>query len=92
MKQQINPNYVAYAKSSGMTVEQRKKTDEDEYPGGKMLGFICFISDQKCEFIKQNRPANTYGQPSDLYNPNQKFWIFNSAEFNKWLLNKFNVN
>lgn len=88
-KQSINPNYLAYAKSTGMTVEQRKAADETEYPGGKMAGFIDFISNQKCEFIRIYRPADTYGHTPGVYSPSQRHWIFNSEEFNIWLHKKF---
>lgn len=86
----INPNYLAYANSRGLSVEDCKKSDEQEYPGGKMTGFILFISEQKAEFDKIHRPENTYDIPG-IYNPNQKFYIRNTEKFHNWLQNKFNT-
>lgn len=41
-----NPRYVAYAKANGRSPAAMLENDRQEYPGGCMAGFICWISGQ----------------------------------------------
>jgi hypothetical protein len=47
-----NPRFVAYAKSNGNTPEQQLIKDDKKFPGGKMIGFMNWISEKKSEFKK----------------------------------------
>lgn len=53
----MNPFFVAYAKTHGRTAEQQLEHDAEQYPGGRMAGFICWISDQKAQFRKAHPEA-----------------------------------
>lgn len=57
---QINPNYLAYCKAHGKTPEEMIASDEKEYPGGKMCGFIIWISQQERRY-KTKHPENFIG-------------------------------
>lgn len=87
----VNPNYIAYAKSHNMSVAQRKKADEREWSGGKMAGFNLFIGEQGVEFDKEKRDSKTFHQPTNIYDPNRQFYIRDHNEFNVWLRKKFKV-
>lgn len=43
-KQAVNPMLTAYAKAHGQTVEKMLETDTVKWPGGKMAGFILWVS------------------------------------------------
>lgn len=88
-KRDWNPNYLAYAKSKNLTPEACMAKDTEEYPGGKMTGFILWMSQQTIEFDKINRPADTYHQPTNLYNPHQKFYIRDSKALSIWIQKKY---
>jgi hypothetical protein len=54
---EINPNYLAYCKSNGKTLEEQKESDDKEFPGGCMIGFTLWISKKKREFYTLNSNA-----------------------------------
>jgi hypothetical protein len=47
-----NPRFVAYALSQGRDPEAQLAYDEEAYPGGKMCGFMLFISEKWQTFSK----------------------------------------
>ncbi len=49
-----NPRYVAYAASNGLTPEAQMEHDTEEFPGGKMAGFILWMSRKWQEWRKAN--------------------------------------
>lgn len=75
----INPNYVAYAASRGMTPEECMESDEKQWTGGKMCGFILFISEQTDLFDKEHGRV-----PGE-------FFYRDAEKFSQWLQNKFLV-
>jgi hypothetical protein len=44
-----NPIYVMYAEAHGRTPEDQMENDKVEWPGGKMIGFILWVSKQRRE-------------------------------------------
>ena len=40
----MNPRYLAYVRSQGMTTEESRAADETMYPGGRMTGFVLWLS------------------------------------------------
>lgn len=40
----FSPRFTAYAKSLGVSAEEALAADTKRYPGGKMTGFILWIS------------------------------------------------
>lgn len=81
---EYNPNIIAYAASRNMSVEECLKADEKQYPGGKMTGFITWMSDQMVAFDKQAGRKYTVQNPA-VYNPNEYFYIRNTEAFHKWI-------
>jgi hypothetical protein len=52
MSNRINPRYVAYAKFHGRSARAQLAHDEQQYPGGKMCGFICWIAESQLLFYR----------------------------------------
>ena len=52
MSDALNPNFLAYAASRGMTADEVMEADEQEYPGGKMIGFILWIAEMQRQFYE----------------------------------------
>ena len=48
----MNPRYLAYCKANNNIPKIQMKKDINEYPGGKMCGFILWISQKWEEFGK----------------------------------------
>lgn len=86
-KPKWNPNYMAYAASQNLSPEECMTKDAEKYPGGKMAGFMIWMSEQICEFDKIHRPADTYSTPG-FYSPNQKHYIRNQKALSEWIQNK----
>lgn len=57
---EYQPRYVAYAKSNGMTPDAMLAHDKIEYPGGRMCGFMCWISSRLRDF-KKAHPQHVIG-------------------------------
>ena len=47
--------YIYYAKSQGNTPENQLIIDEEKYPGGRMCGFILYISEKLRSFYKAHK-------------------------------------
>lgn len=47
-----NSRYVAYAKAHGRSPEAMLEHDEEQWPGGKMAGFILWIRERWAEWRK----------------------------------------
>lgn len=88
-KNKWNPNYLAYAASRNLTPEACMAKDAEEYPGGKMTGFLLWMSEQIVAFDKIHRPADTYHQPTNIYNRNQKFYIRDPHKLSDWIQKKY---
>jgi hypothetical protein len=52
-----NPNFTAYAMAHGNTPEKQLEIDTELWPGGKMCGFVLWISEMKRAFYKKNPGA-----------------------------------
>ena len=72
-----NPRYVAYAKQAGRTPEETLQDDAERFPGGKMAGFIAWISKRWAEWDRQ-RPAKF--APNGEYRSDEEH-----TEFTAWL-------
>ena len=48
-----NPRFAAYATSHGKTPEEMLRYDEEFYPGGRMAGFVIWISGKWMEYCRQ---------------------------------------
>lgn len=53
----FNPRFVIYAKAHGMSPEAMLEHDAAAWPGGKMCGFILWMSKCKAEFTQQHPEA-----------------------------------
>lgn len=62
----MNPLYIAYAKSHGMSAEEVLARDQEKYPGGCMVGFLLFVADMKRKFWEGCPEAFFCNRPSDL--------------------------
>lgn len=49
---QINPRYIAYAAAHNRTHSEMLAYDSQRYPGGKMAGFIIWMSQRWSEWDK----------------------------------------
>lgn len=56
-----NPRFVWYAQSQGRSPEEQLEHDAARYPGGKMAGFILWISEMKGLFRKASPESFTPG-------------------------------
>ncbi len=52
MTTEWNPRYVAYSAANGASPEEMLLRDEARFPGGKMAGFMCWISGRWTEYTK----------------------------------------
>jgi len=50
-----NPRFVAYARSHGNSPEAQLELDAEQWPGGKMAGFVLWISERWREWRSDNR-------------------------------------
>jgi hypothetical protein len=62
----MNPLYVAYAKSQGMSPNEVLARDREKYPGGCMTGFILFVPGMKRKFYKVHPEAFFCTCPNSL--------------------------
>lgn len=62
----MNPLYVAYAKSHGMSADEMLACDREQYPGGCMTGFILFVADMKRKFWEVCPEAFFCNHPESL--------------------------
>lgn len=46
-----NPRYVRFAEVHGRTPEEQLEYDEEQWPGGRMCGFICWMSQAKRAYL-----------------------------------------
>jgi len=56
-KREFTPHFIAYASSNGNTPEKQLEVDDKKFPGGKMCGFILWISANKQAFRKKHPEA-----------------------------------
>jgi len=47
-----NPIFAAYAAAHGRTPAAQLDHDKEEWPGGCMCGFICWIAEKKAAFFR----------------------------------------
>lgn len=53
----MNPRFVAYAASNGLTPEAQIEADRTRYPGGLMCGFILWSDERLREFFGTPVPS-----------------------------------
>ena len=73
----MNPRYLAYCRANRNSPEQQKAIDTEAYPGGKMCGFMLWISQQVRAFTAEC--------PQHLLNGE----IANHAAFTAWIEARF---
>jgi hypothetical protein len=54
MTRKWNPRYVQYAKAHGSTPARQLTADTAAWPGGKMAGFMVWMSEAWSEFRQQH--------------------------------------
>ena len=64
----LNPNFLAYAASRGMTADEVMAADEQEYPGGSMTGFILWIAKMKQQFYRVS--------PQNFFSSSDRRWKY----------------
>lgn len=72
-KSQWNPRYLSYCKAHDKSVEEMKAEDEALYPGGRMVGFMLWISKQRKIFSR------------DFPKYADRWLIFNQEEWTRFL-------
>lgn len=74
------PRYIAYCKSNNRKPEEQLNHDSEQYPGGKMAGYIIWIGEMWHKWSKEtNEKPEWAGSWS-----NQQH-----KKFDKWLKEKF---
>ena len=59
------PRYLAYCKEHGNTPENQLAQDGNTYPGGRMTGFMLWISKQKRAFKQASPQSFLHGDIAD---------------------------
>jgi hypothetical protein len=72
--------YIAYAKSNNNTPEKQLEIDAHKYPGGKMSGFIVWISDIRSEWSMKTNEIPKHGWSKEQH-----------KKFDQWLNSKFHI-
>ncbi len=62
----MNPLYVDYARSHGLSADEMLARDREQYPGGCMTGFILFVADMKRKFWEVCPEAFFCKRPNQL--------------------------
>ena len=70
------PRYLAYCRANGKTPDEMMAHDEQAYPSGCMIGFLCWSSNQ---LFNARR-----GHPDWFLNGT----LINHAEYDAWLQNE----
>lgn len=60
-----NPRYEAYARAHGRAPEAMLEHDDERWPGGKMCGFMVWVSQRKQEWMKLHGRKGDLGLVSD---------------------------
>jgi len=87
-----NPRYLAYCRAMGQkTPEAMLAVDRERFPGGHMVGFMIFMSENWSEFerlyLPPPRPPRPFGSFRDL---DRQIWrLDNHDAFDTWLQAKY---
>lgn len=60
-----NQRYVAYAQAHGRSPEAMLEHDGEQWPGGKMCGFMIWVSQRKQEWMQLHGRKGDLGLVSD---------------------------
>ena len=73
-----NPRYVAYARSHGHTPDAMLETDNREWPGGCMTGFMLWLGARWTDFEKL--------KAAKVRSYERSYWrVIHETEFDLWL-------
>ena len=70
----MNWLYLAYCKEHGNTPEQQLEKDTEDWPGGKMCGYMLWVQGKRTEFFGQGRHNRVINEEQET---NFKNWIQN---------------
>ena len=56
-----NPRFRFYARTQGRTPQQQLDHDREEYPGGAMVGFICWLRETYSNYAMTCRLVHVPG-------------------------------
>lgn len=80
-----NNRYVAYAASRGCTPQDQLVDDDQKWPGGKMAGFMIWISKAWQEWAEETGECKKYGDEwSDQQHGNFDDWLTLKYVCNCW--------
>lgn len=73
------PYYIAYAASRNMTCSEVMAADEVRWPGGCMVGYICWNRDRWYDFAKETGKSIGYLKTKEVVDEFER-WLFDWAK------------
>lgn len=74
----MNPRYIVYARAHGKSPEEMKAHDEEAWPGGRMAGYMLWISENLTAFLCERPTIKRH-----------MMWEDEQSAFTAWLETKY---